>query len=151
MKSLKPKWQPVEINLFKFCGGDLDAEITMTVYDWDSDGTHDLIGQAYTTVNKLRAIAATPVLEGETQRPYEFHLLNPDYLEDGKHYKKNYVNSGKLEITSIHIEDAAGERAFERQAAQQAQYQQYCEAQAREAAAAEQHGLYFTVVRLSCF
>ena len=36
----------------RLCSGDLDRTLTFEVYDWDKDGSHDLIGK--TTVRARR-------------------------------------------------------------------------------------------------
>ena len=53
----------------------------MTCFDWDSDGSHDLIGVAYTKVEELQS--------GQKLR---WELIN-----EKKKAKKNYRHSGVIE------------------------------------------------------
>ena len=54
----------------------------MTCFDWDSDGSHDLIGVAYTKVEEL-----------ESGQKLRWELIN----EKKKAKKKSYRNSGVIE------------------------------------------------------
>jgi hypothetical protein len=87
-KNLNPQWREFKIPVRKLCNGDRDIKLTLTAYDWDSDGGHDLIGSCETTLNDL--IGAY----------HEFDLINPKKLSK----KRNYKNSGKLRVVSCSIE-----------------------------------------------
>lgn len=50
---VNPTWDPFEINLSILCGGDLRRQLKVMVYDWEEDGAHRLIGEAYTDPNQL--------------------------------------------------------------------------------------------------
>jgi hypothetical protein len=51
MKDLNPKWKPFEINLEDV--GGMDGLFTVECYDWDADGSHDLIGIVTTTFRQF--------------------------------------------------------------------------------------------------
>ncbi|KAL7568731.1 hypothetical protein ACA910_021724 [Epithemia clementina (nom. ined.)] len=51
--NLNPDWQPATIELSKLCGGDLDAPIKISVFDYESKGGHVTMGSFETTVNGL--------------------------------------------------------------------------------------------------
>lgn len=44
MNDLSPNWAKFEIDASRFSGGDTARVMHFAVYDWDKDGTHDLIG-----------------------------------------------------------------------------------------------------------
>uniref|UniRef100_A0A6B2L2D3 C2 domain-containing protein n=1 Tax=Arcella intermedia TaxID=1963864 RepID=A0A6B2L2D3_9EUKA len=48
MNNLSPKWQPFTLNVFDV--GGYDSVFHVRVKDWDSDGSHDLIGELHTTI-----------------------------------------------------------------------------------------------------
>lgn len=43
---LDPSWHPFEIDASKLCQGDFDRKLILKVWDWDADGSSDLIGVA---------------------------------------------------------------------------------------------------------
>lgn len=47
-KNLNPEWAPFELTTSGV--GDLDTVFTINCYDWDVDGSHDLIGRVTTTL-----------------------------------------------------------------------------------------------------
>jgi len=51
--NLNPNWNEDIISLSALCGGDLDAPLLLTIYDHESDGEHDFMGQIEVTVNRL--------------------------------------------------------------------------------------------------
>ena len=68
MKDLNPTWKPFQLStadvggihnqnhyilsMIDFCLG-LDGEFTISCYDWDRDGTHDLIGRSVVNIREL--------------------------------------------------------------------------------------------------
>uniref|UniRef100_A0AAQ5ZSJ0 C2 domain-containing protein n=1 Tax=Amphiprion ocellaris TaxID=80972 RepID=A0AAQ5ZSJ0_AMPOC len=52
--NLNPTWRPFRIPLQSLCGGDMDKPIKVECYDYDSDGSHDLIGIFETTLTRLQ-------------------------------------------------------------------------------------------------
>ncbi|KAF2069002.1 hypothetical protein CYY_009678 [Polysphondylium violaceum] len=75
--TLNPVWRETIIPLENLNGGDMKRPIQIQVYDYDSIGSHDLIGIFNTTMDE--------VLLGKK----EFPLMNPK-----KTTKSNYKNSG---------------------------------------------------------
>lgn len=55
-KTLNPTWEPFALGVADV--GGWDAELTITCYDWDKDGSHDLIG---TLTTNLREFSLGPV------------------------------------------------------------------------------------------
>jgi len=51
--NLNPNWNEDVISLSALCGGDLDTPLLLTIYDHESDGEHDFMGQIEVTVNRL--------------------------------------------------------------------------------------------------
>ncbi|KAH3757518.1 hypothetical protein Pelo_10634 [Pelomyxa schiedti] len=58
-----PIWKPFALNYGDFT--DLDTKFTVTVWDWDADGTHDMIGKFETTLREWLFI------------PFQFGLYSP--------------------------------------------------------------------------
>jgi C2 domain len=81
-KNLNPTWAPLTIDL-ELTGG-LDAPVTIVCYDFDSDGTHDLIGQCRTTLKEL--------MVKDPQVPL---------IDDAKVGKTLYRNSGVLRVSNF--------------------------------------------------
>uniref|UniRef100_A0A672ILH5 Copine-3 n=1 Tax=Salarias fasciatus TaxID=181472 RepID=A0A672ILH5_SALFA len=76
--NLNPTWKPFRIPLQSLCGGDLDKSIKC--YDYDNDGSHDLIGCFETTMKRLQDA--------------EFECIN----SKKKQKKKGYKNSGVVSV-----------------------------------------------------
>jgi hypothetical protein len=74
------------------CSGDYDRPLELRVYDWDSDGGHDFIGSATTSMGELASGARTA-----------FELVNPKKMPGGKKAKKGYRHSGVLKLNSCTI------------------------------------------------
>jgi hypothetical protein len=98
MKTLNPTWRPFEISLTKLCNGDRNRALQIKCYDWDSDGSHDLIGTTNTTLNEMagKGLGA------------EWGLINPKKIPGGKKAKKGYKNSGVMIMMSIKIVEQKG-------------------------------------------
>uniref|UniRef100_A0A7N6FD52 C2 domain-containing protein n=1 Tax=Anabas testudineus TaxID=64144 RepID=A0A7N6FD52_ANATE len=52
--NLNPCWRPFRIPLQSLCGGDMEKPIKVECYDYDNDGSHDLIGAFETTMTHLQ-------------------------------------------------------------------------------------------------
>ncbi|KAL5260858.1 hypothetical protein ACHWQZ_G006780 [Mnemiopsis leidyi] len=87
--TLNPRWKPMKINTRRLCDNNPDTVIKVQCHDWDSDGTHDLIGEFYTTLAELEQIRP-----GKT-----FEVENPK-----KKGKRAYRNSGEIVVEQISIE-----------------------------------------------
>ncbi|XP_064409863.1 copine-3 isoform X1 [Latimeria chalumnae] len=80
--NLNPTWRPFKISLHSLCSGDLQKPIKVECYDYDNDGSHDLIGIFETNMEKFQ--------EATRASPAEFECFN----QKKKQKKKNYKNSG---------------------------------------------------------
>ncbi|XP_067931223.1 copine-8-like isoform X1 [Watersipora subatra] len=78
--TLKPKWKRMRIPVRVLCNGDYDRSIKVECFDWNSNGSHEIIGYFLTNLRELSAAKGKP-----------FHLIN-----DQKKLKKGskYKNSG---------------------------------------------------------
>uniref|UniRef100_A0AAY5EPJ2 Copine-3 n=1 Tax=Electrophorus electricus TaxID=8005 RepID=A0AAY5EPJ2_ELEEL len=92
--NLSPSWKKFVVSLHSFCSGDLNKPIKVNCFDYDNDGTHDLIGVFQTNVSEPPAQMATPIY-----RP--FQCIN--YCCKQKK-KKSYKNSGVVRFKSCKIE-----------------------------------------------
>uniref|UniRef100_A0A4W6G5F1 Copine-3 n=1 Tax=Lates calcarifer TaxID=8187 RepID=A0A4W6G5F1_LATCA len=84
--NLNPSWRPFRIPLQSLCGGDMDKPIKVECYDYDNDGSHDLIGSFETTMTRLQEASRTS--------PAEFECIN----SKKKQKKKGYKNSGVVSV-----------------------------------------------------
>jgi hypothetical protein len=105
--NLNPKWPTLTTALGRVCGGDLDRPIMFDVYDYDKDGTHDLIGS--TAQTSLRSLmAAASVTELQLSRQKKNKVKQSGYLRIEQPPKLTKVHSffdylkGGLEI-SLHV------------------------------------------------
>ncbi|ETE62235.1 Copine-3 [Ophiophagus hannah] len=80
--NLNPVWRPFKISLNSLCYGDMDKAIKVECYDYDNDGSHDLIGTFQATMSKLK--------DASRHSPMEFECIN----EKKRQKKKSYKNSG---------------------------------------------------------
>jgi Ca2+-dependent lipid-binding protein len=53
MNNLNPTWKKITVSLSALCNGDPYRSITFDVADYDSDGSHDFIGQCTCSLNDL--------------------------------------------------------------------------------------------------
>uniref|UniRef100_H2TI99 Copine-3 n=1 Tax=Takifugu rubripes TaxID=31033 RepID=H2TI99_TAKRU len=86
--NLNPTWRPFRIPLQSLCGGDMDKPVKVECYDYDNDGSHDLIGLFETTMTRLK--------EASRSSPAEFECIN----SKKKQKKKGYKNSGVVSVKS---------------------------------------------------
>uniref|UniRef100_F6RP23 Copine-3 n=1 Tax=Xenopus tropicalis TaxID=8364 RepID=F6RP23_XENTR len=84
--NLNPVWRPFKIPLQSLCNGDMEKPIRVECYDYDDDGSHDLIGIFETTMSKLQ--------QASRSSPMEFECIN----EKKKKKKKGYRNSGIVSV-----------------------------------------------------
>ena len=61
MNDLNPKWAPIKVSTSALSNGDPYRQIAFSVYDYDRDGGHDLIGTAKTSVSELDAGKCLPL------------------------------------------------------------------------------------------
>lgn len=51
--TLNPKWKRFTVPVRTLCNGDMDRSIKVECYDWNSNGTHDIIGSFLTNLREL--------------------------------------------------------------------------------------------------
>ncbi|XP_069051342.1 copine-4 isoform X4 [Lepisosteus oculatus] len=54
MNNLNPLWKTFKVSLNSLCSGDHDRKLKCIVWDWDSNGKHDFIGEYHTTFKEMR-------------------------------------------------------------------------------------------------
>ncbi|RXM31531.1 Copine-3 [Acipenser ruthenus] len=89
--NLNPAWKPFKIPMRSLCNGDLEKPIKVECYDYDNDGSHDLIGIFETNLSKLQEASRTT--------PAEFECINMKKKQKKKHYK----NSGVVSVKSCQV------------------------------------------------
>ncbi|EPY73870.1 Copine-3 (Copine III)-like protein [Camelus ferus] len=89
--NLNPVWRPFKISLNSLCYGDMDKTIKVECYDYDNDGSHDLIGTFQTTMTKLKGASRNS--------PIEFECIN----EKKRQKKKSYKNSGIISVKQCEV------------------------------------------------
>ncbi|XP_061277398.1 copine-4 isoform X1 [Bos javanicus] len=82
MNNLSPAWKSFKVSVNSLCSGDPDRRLKCIVWDWDSNGKHDFIGEFTSTFKEMRG-----AMEG---KQVQWECINPKY----KAKKKNYKNSG---------------------------------------------------------
>ncbi|XP_044151383.1 copine-4 [Bufo gargarizans] len=92
MNNLNPAWKTFKVSVNSLCSGDHERKLKCIVWDWDSNGKHDFIGEFSSTFKEMRG-----AMEG---RQVQWECINPKY----KMKKKNYKNSGIviLNLCKIH-------------------------------------------------
>ena len=86
---LNPKWKAMEKPLSEICNGDYQRHLKIEVYDYDSNGSDDLIGEVVTTLGQLQ--------HSSQMNEKGFPLINSERQKR----KKNYINSGTLSISQF--------------------------------------------------
>eukprot|EP00062_Callorhinchus_milii_P017511 gi/632969986/ref/XP_007901392.1/ PREDICTED: copine-3-like [Callorhinchus milii] len=87
-KNLNPAWRPFKIPLQSLCNSDMQKPIKITCYDYDNDGSHDLIGTFETNMERLQ--------EAKQSSPAEFECINPKKKQKKRSYKNSGIVSFKL-------------------------------------------------------
>ena len=87
--TLNPSWKPINISVRNLCNNKKERALKIDVYDWNSNGSPDMIGTYKTDLNKLTVSAA----EKE----------NLPLVNEKKTSKKSYKNSGVLLIKSFNV------------------------------------------------
>ncbi|XP_051991132.1 copine-4-like [Xyrauchen texanus] len=91
MNNLSPVWKSFKVSLNTLCSGDQERELRCTVWDWDSNGKHDFIGEFQTTFKEMKSAMDGKLIQWE--------CINPKYQVK----KKNYRNSGMVILTLCKI------------------------------------------------
>ncbi|CAL1546463.1 unnamed protein product [Lymnaea stagnalis] len=90
--NLNPEWRPFSVRLQLLCGGDRTRPIRFDVFDWDGDGSHDLIGGFTSTLEELS--------KASTGQQVTWPCVN----EGKKAKKKGYKDSGTVILNSFQIQ-----------------------------------------------
>ncbi|CAL1612957.1 unnamed protein product [Knipowitschia caucasica] len=85
--NLNPVWKKFSVPLQTLCSGDLDRELKASCSDYDSDGSHDLIGSFSCSVTSL-------------QQQKSFDCVHPEKQKK----KKSYKNSGSVHVRKAEIQ-----------------------------------------------
>ncbi|KAF4082832.1 hypothetical protein AMELA_G00132760 [Ameiurus melas] len=89
--NLNPVWQPFKVSLISLCSCDEDRKLKCLVWDYDSRGKHDFIGEFYATFKEMQ--------QASGGNKVTWDCVNPKY----KVKKKNYKNSGLVILTDLKL------------------------------------------------
>uniref|UniRef100_A0A8C7TL25 Copine VII n=1 Tax=Oncorhynchus mykiss TaxID=8022 RepID=A0A8C7TL25_ONCMY len=89
--NLNPVWEPFKVSLISLCSCDEDRKLKCLVWDSDSRGKHDFIGEFYATFREMQKIG------GGSKVTWD--CINPKY----KLKKKNYKNSGVVILSDLKV------------------------------------------------
>uniref|UniRef100_A0AAY4B4H7 Copine VII n=1 Tax=Denticeps clupeoides TaxID=299321 RepID=A0AAY4B4H7_9TELE len=92
--NLNPVWEPFKVSLISLCSCDEDRKLKCLVWDYDSRGKHDFIGEFYTSFRELQKIG--------TGSKVTWDCINPKY----KLKKKNYKNSGVVILSDLKVRNS---------------------------------------------
>ncbi|ELT91123.1 hypothetical protein CAPTEDRAFT_150478 [Capitella teleta] len=87
---LNPKWRTIVVKAQKLCAGNYESPIKVVCFDYDSDGSHDLIGSFMTSGTELMKAVDQQI---------SWPVINPKK----KAKKKSYTNSGTVFLTSCMV------------------------------------------------
>ncbi|KAK7139159.1 hypothetical protein R3I93_016326 [Phoxinus phoxinus] len=105
MNNLSPVWKSFKVSLNTLCSGDQERELKCTVWDWDSNGKHDFIGEFQTTFKEMKSAMEGKQALSQEKLPtdlgqkIQWECINPKYQVK----KKNYRNSGMVILTLCKI------------------------------------------------
>uniref|UniRef100_A0A674D450 Copine 7 n=1 Tax=Salmo trutta TaxID=8032 RepID=A0A674D450_SALTR len=89
--NLNPVWEPFKVSLISLCSCDEDRKLKCLVWDYDSRGKHDFIGEFYATFREMQKIGSGSKVTWD--------CMNPKY----KLKKKNYKNSGVVILSDLKV------------------------------------------------
>uniref|UniRef100_A0A493T2G5 C2 domain-containing protein n=1 Tax=Anas platyrhynchos platyrhynchos TaxID=8840 RepID=A0A493T2G5_ANAPP len=81
--NLSPIWEPFKVSLNSLCSCEEKRKLRCVVWDYDSRGKHDFIGEFFTTFEEMQK-------RGCRVPQVQWECMNPKY----KIKKRNYKNSG---------------------------------------------------------
>ncbi|KYO32549.1 copine-7 [Alligator mississippiensis] len=89
--NLSPVWEPFKVSLNSLCSCEDKRRLRCVVWDYDTRGKHDFIGEFFTTFEEMqKATGANKV---------QWDCMNPKY----KIKKRNYKNSGVVILLDLKI------------------------------------------------
>uniref|UniRef100_A0A8C4NEJ6 Copine 4 n=1 Tax=Eptatretus burgeri TaxID=7764 RepID=A0A8C4NEJ6_EPTBU len=91
MDNLNPMWEPFKVSIQSLCCCDYERQLKCIIWDWDSNGKHDFIGEFYTNFHEMLAT--------QDGRQVQWDCINPKY----KAKKKRYKNSGVVVLSQCKI------------------------------------------------
>ncbi|KAJ7409972.1 hypothetical protein WISP_111364 [Willisornis vidua] len=89
--NLSPVWEPFKVSLNSLCSCEEKRKLRGVVWDYDSRGKHDFIGEFFTTFEEMQKAM------GENK--VQWDCMNPKY----KIKKRNYKNSGVVVLLDLKI------------------------------------------------
>uniref|UniRef100_A0A8C9VM48 Copine-7 n=1 Tax=Scleropages formosus TaxID=113540 RepID=A0A8C9VM48_SCLFO len=89
--NLNPVWESFKVSLSSLCSCDEDRKLKCLVWDYDSSGKHDFIGEFYPTFREMQKIAGG--------NKVSWDCINPKY----KLKKRNYKNSGVVILSDLKV------------------------------------------------
>ncbi|XP_074221833.1 copine-6 isoform X3 [Camelus bactrianus] len=92
--NLNPSWEPFRLSLHSLCSCDVNRPLKFLVYDYDSSGKHDFIGEFTSTFQEMQEGTANPGQE------MQWDCINPKYRDK----KKNYKSSGTVVLAQCTVE-----------------------------------------------
>ncbi|XP_075772100.1 copine-6-like, partial [Pelodiscus sinensis] len=91
--NLSPTWEPFRVSLHSLCSCDPDKTIRCVVYDYNTSGKHDYIGEFTTTFREMQEVSSG--------KEVVYECINPKYQEKKK---KHYTNSGTVVLSQCKVE-----------------------------------------------
>lgn len=85
--TLNPSWKAFDITSQRLCSSDSQKKIKVTCFDWDSDGSHDLIGTFTTSLGEMEEAS-------RLKKNLVWDCINPEKQRK----KKKYHNSGTVKL-----------------------------------------------------
>ncbi|XP_058011105.1 copine-7 isoform X2 [Ahaetulla prasina] len=89
--NLSPIWEPFKVSLNSLCSCEEKRKLRCVVFDYDSRGKHDFIGEFYTTFEEMQKATGGNKIQWD--------CMNPKY----KLKKRNYRNSGVVILLDLKI------------------------------------------------
>ncbi|KAM4614577.1 copine-7 [Discoglossus pictus] len=89
--NLNPVWEPFKVSLNSLCCCEEKRKLRCLVWDYDSRGKHDFIGEFYATFEEMQ--------KGIGGNKVQWDCVNPKY----KVKKRNYKNSGVVILSDLKI------------------------------------------------
>ncbi|MEQ2269225.1 Copine-7, partial [Xenotaenia resolanae] len=89
--NLNPVWEPFKVSLISLCSCDEERKLKCLVWDYDSRGKHDFIGEFYATFREMQKISSG--------NKVSWDCVNPKY----KQKKRNYKNSGVVILSDLKL------------------------------------------------